>query len=163
MFTSVICSGMLYPNIGIELPNGITEIDVSAKITAIMGAARNSGLYTCGGVRSSLNRNLIPSAAGCNNPNGPTRVGPHRFCMWPTTLRSSHTVYATAVSRIISSTSDLTTETIMKSQIGKLLLPLLSRNFSAGIPASVGSYFLQFNFVTLQHRLQRARITAKSA
>ena len=36
----------------------MTEIDVSAKTTAISGAAMNSGLYTCGGVRSSLKRNF---------------------------------------------------------------------------------------------------------
>ena len=61
MFTSVICSGMLYGQLRRHpngtagsgdgewpereaLPNGITEIEVSAKITAIIGAARNSGL-----------------------------------------------------------------------------------------------------------------------
>ena len=59
-----------------RIPKGITAIEVSAKITAIIGAAIYSGLYTYGGVRSSFNRNLAPSASGCSNPNGPTRVGP---------------------------------------------------------------------------------------
>ena len=44
MFTSVICSGIFVPPIVIEFPNGITAIEVSAKISAIIGAARNSGL-----------------------------------------------------------------------------------------------------------------------
>ena len=42
----------------------------------------------------------MPSASGCSRPNGPTREGPQRFCMRPSTLRSSSTVYATAVSVI---------------------------------------------------------------
>ena len=92
MLTSVICSGMCRLPIVIQLPTGITAIEVRAHMTAIIGAAIYSGLYTCGGVRSSLNRNFTPSASGCSKPNGPTRVGPHRFCMWPTTLRSSQTV-----------------------------------------------------------------------
>src|SRR5260370_24088453 len=93
---------------------GITAIEVRAKITAINGAAIYSGLYTCGGVRSSLKRNLMPSAAGCSSPNGPTRVGPQRFCMCPTTFRSNHTVYATAVSSTNRVSADLITETRMK-------------------------------------------------
>src|SRR4030081_1284343 len=56
----------------------------------------------------------MPSAAGCSNPNGPTRVGPQRFCMCPTTFRSNQTVYATAVSRTKSVSADLITETRMK-------------------------------------------------
>ena len=44
MFTSVTCSGMLYPAIVIELPKGMTAIEVRAKVNAIIGAARNSGL-----------------------------------------------------------------------------------------------------------------------
>src|SRR5579864_3736070 len=109
----------------IQLPNGITAIEVIAKITAIIGAAMYRGLYTCGGVRSSLNKNLMPSAAGCNSPNGPTRVGPQRFCMRPTTLRSSQTVYATAVSSTNSRIADLIVDARMKSQIGNAVLPLV--------------------------------------
>ena len=75
MLTSVICSGMCMPPIVIQLPIGITAIEVSAKITAMIGAAIYSGLYTCGGVRSSLKRNLTPSASGCSSPNGPDTRG----------------------------------------------------------------------------------------
>jgi hypothetical protein len=35
--------------------------------------------------------------------------------MWPTTLRSSHTVYATAVSSTIRTITDLITDTSMKA------------------------------------------------
>src|SRR5207248_3164838 len=118
MFTSVIWSGVYIFPMLTQLPNGITAIDVTAKITAIMGAAMYSGLFTCGGVRSSLKRNFTPSAAGCSSPNGPTRVGPHRFCICPTTLRSSQTVYATAVSSTNKISAILITETMMKVVIG---------------------------------------------
>ena len=43
----------------IELPNGITAIDSDERnTTAIIGAAMYSGLYTYGGVRSSLKDEL---------------------------------------------------------------------------------------------------------
>src|SRR5579871_1256985 len=97
-----------------QLPKGTTAIEVSAKINASIGAAMYNGLYTCGGVRSSLKINFKPSASGCSKPNGPTRVGPQRFWMWPTTFRSSQTVYATPVSRTPMVITILTTETRMK-------------------------------------------------
>ncbi len=56
---------------------------------------------------SSLKINFKPSASGCQMPNGPTRDGPQRFCMWATTLRSSNVVYATAVSSTKTASSDL--------------------------------------------------------
>ena len=62
---------------------------------------------------SSLKINFKPSASGCQMPNGPTRDGPHRFCMWPTTLRSSSVVYATAVSSTKSASAILISETRM--------------------------------------------------
>src|SRR5947207_10309381 len=114
MFTSVICSGVRMLPMVTELPIGITDIDVRAKMTASMGAAMYSSLYTWGGIRSSLKRNFAPSARGCKRPNGPTRVGPQRFWMCPTTFRSSHTLYATAVSSTNSAITVLITETMMK-------------------------------------------------
>src|SRR5260370_11506582 len=71
IFTSVTCSGILYPAIVIELPMGITAIEVRAKITAINGAAIYSGLYTCGGGETSLKRKLMTSAARGGQPKRP--------------------------------------------------------------------------------------------
>src|ERR1700735_4146629 len=116
-------------------------------MTAISGAARNSGLYTCGGVKSSLNRNFRPSAAGCSRPKGPTREGPQRFCMWPTTLRSSQTVYSTAVSSRTRTIADLITDARMKIQIGNATPGFLS-----------GS-----NNVSFKHKLQIAASRSQSA
>ena len=39
MFTSTISSGVWIPNTVIQLPTGMSEIEVSAKINAIIGAA----------------------------------------------------------------------------------------------------------------------------
>src|SRR5215467_3663435 len=73
------------------------------------------GLYTYGGVRSSLRMNFSPSANGCSNPNGPTRVGPHRFWMCAETLRSSQTLYATTVSSTKITPTDLISETTINA------------------------------------------------
>ena len=88
----VICREVVWPAMLMVLPNGMMEIETSASTTDKNGARIKRDLCTCGGVRSSFRMNLMPSASGCKSPNGPTRVGPHRFCMRPTTLRSSHTV-----------------------------------------------------------------------
>ena len=40
------------------------------------------------GWMSSLNASFNPSARDCSNPKGPTRLGPGRCCMRPTTRRS---------------------------------------------------------------------------
>src|SRR5208282_3780398 len=113
ILTSVISSGVWIPKTVIQLPMGMTEIEVSAKINAIIGAAMYSGLNTCGGVRSSLKINLAPSASGCSRPKGPTRVGPQRFWICADTLRSSQTLYATAVSRTPTTATDLMIEMMM--------------------------------------------------
>src|SRR6266446_5884946 len=54
--------------------------------------------------------NLTPSASGCKSPKGPTRVGPQRFWIRADTLRSSQTLYATAVSRTKTTATDLISE-----------------------------------------------------
>src|SRR4051812_43266973 len=61
--------------------------------------------------------NLIPSASGCSRPNGPTLVGPQRFWIRADTFRSSHTLYATAVSSTKTTAADLTTEMMAKVRI----------------------------------------------
>ena len=44
------------------------------------------------GMMSSLKISLTPSAAGCNNPHGPTRLGPLRCCRRAISTRSSSVV-----------------------------------------------------------------------
>ena len=92
IFTSVICSGVWIEPSEIHGPMGMTAIEVSAVISAMTGANKYKGLLAKGGVTSSLKINFKPSASGCQMPNGPTRDGPQRFCMWATTLRSSSVV-----------------------------------------------------------------------
>ena len=92
MFTSVICSGVWIEPTEIHGPMGMTAMEVSAVTSAITGANKYKGLLAKGGVTSSLKMNFKPSANGCQTPNGPTRDGPQRFCMWPTTLRSNSVV-----------------------------------------------------------------------
>ena len=46
----------------------------------------------------SLNSSFTPSATVCRIPKGPARLGPMRFCMSATTLRSIHTSTSTTVS-----------------------------------------------------------------
>src|SRR5712671_3523494 len=114
MFRSVIWSWVVIGPIVIEFPNGITEIAVIANTTAMIGEAIYNVLYTYGCVRSSLKMNLTPSASGCNRPKGPTFVGPQRFWIRADTLRSSQTLYATAVSRTKITAADLMIEMIAK-------------------------------------------------
>ena len=86
---------------------------VSAMVNDRIGASRYKGLFTKGGVMSSLKINFKPSASGCQMPNGPTREGPQRFCMCATTLRSANVVYATPVSRTNTAITILISDTRM--------------------------------------------------
>src|SRR5215212_2136842 len=52
---------------------------------------------------------LIRSAIGCSRPNGPARFGPYRSCMRPSSLRSSHVVYAKASITRFTISADLIT------------------------------------------------------
>ena len=69
-------------------PKGITANMLSAAKIAIIGAMTNSGLSAAAGMRSSLVKDLMPSAMGCKSPKGPTLLGPGRTCTWPSTFRS---------------------------------------------------------------------------
>ena len=63
---------------------------------------------------SSLKASLTPSASDCRAPHGPTRFGPMRFCMRPTTLRSK-----TIENSVMTTRNTKTPSTLMSvSQIG---------------------------------------------
>src|ERR1700691_2120083 len=53
-------------------PKGISAMVVSASDNAKNGASTYRNLSAPGGVTSSLERNLTPSASGCSNPCAPT-------------------------------------------------------------------------------------------
>jgi len=81
----------------IVFPNGMTEIDVSAEDDGNQRSRHEERLVDVRGSQVFLEQELQSVGRRLQQANGPTRVGPQRFCMWPTTLRSSQTVYATAV------------------------------------------------------------------
>ncbi len=80
---------MWCPNSDTVGPNGITENARNAGIAERIGARKYTGLSASSGMTSSLKASFIPSASDCSVPHGPTRFGPMRFCMRPTTLRSN--------------------------------------------------------------------------
>ena len=80
---------MWWPNSDTCGPNGITEKARKAGIADRIGARKYTGLSASSGMTSSLKASLTPSASDCSVPHGPTRFGPMRFCMRPTTLRSN--------------------------------------------------------------------------
>jgi len=55
---------------------GTTTKDINTVMTRTPGAMTKIGLSANGGIQSSLKNNLITSATGWSNPNGPTRFGP---------------------------------------------------------------------------------------
>ena len=66
------------------------------------------------GMISSLKASFIPSASDCNVPHGPTRFGPIRFCIRPTTLRSN-----TIENSVMTTRNTKTPITLMRTnQIG---------------------------------------------
>ena len=87
-------------------PSGITDQTRNAGTTASSGARRNTHLSAWEGSRSSLKNSFMPSARVCSNPFGPALLGPIRFCMPATTLRSNQTmnIVPTSASTKITST-----------------------------------------------------------
>src|SRR5256714_933748 len=78
--------------------SGTTEKARKAGSTDRYGASRKTGRSAESGIDCSLKNNLMPSASDWSNPNGPARLGPIRFCMSATTLRSSQIVISTVTS-----------------------------------------------------------------
>lgn len=60
---------------------GIGAHSIMARVSANTGAAKNRNGEEVDGRMGSLINNLTPSAIGCNNPKGPTTLGPFRSCM----------------------------------------------------------------------------------
>ena len=75
------------------------------------------------GIRSSLKKNLMPSASVWRMPNGPARFGPMRFCMSLTSLRSNQIISIVATS---SSTKTMTTLPITISTTDRSIGPIRS-------------------------------------
>jgi len=67
---------------------GTTAQAASAGAMAITGPTKNSALLAPVGTSTSLKNSFMPSAMGCSNPHGPTRLGPMRTCIQPMILRS---------------------------------------------------------------------------
>lgn len=70
---------------------------VSARVSAMIGDSVNRMGDESVGFVGSFRISLIPSAIGCRIPNGPTRFGPFRSCMYPSNFRSSKVRKATAI------------------------------------------------------------------
>lgn len=64
---------------GVGRGNGVHII--KARVRAEVGARINKICEDVEGRIGSLINNFTPSAIGCNNPNGPTMLGPLRCCI----------------------------------------------------------------------------------
>lgn len=69
---------------------------VSARVNAMIGESVNRIGDESVGFVGSFRMSLMPSAIGCSRPNGPTKLGPFRSCMYPSSFRSSRVRKATA-------------------------------------------------------------------
>lgn len=76
---------------------GIGAQVVSARVNAMIGERVNRIGDESVGFVGSFRISLIPSAIGCNRPIGPTRFGPFRNCIYPSSFRSSRVRKATAI------------------------------------------------------------------
>src|SRR5216683_1125769 len=108
--TPMLMSAIQYVTL-YQRPMGITAHDRNAAATAMQGATMKRTCSVFAGTMLSLNASLMPSAASCISPNGPTRFGPGRRWMRPRATRSNHTVYAVAVSTTKSKAVIATTTT----------------------------------------------------
>ena len=75
-------------------PMGSTAKPMNTATTSTSGARKCTAASALSGTISSLVSDLIPSATGCRIPSQPTRLGPIRFCMRASPLRSKTVVSA---------------------------------------------------------------------
>jgi hypothetical protein len=68
--------------------HGITAPTHSAGMNDMHGARKKRARFAVRGSVSSFRMFLMPSAMGCSQPPGPTRLGPRRFCIHAETFRS---------------------------------------------------------------------------
>lgn len=76
---------------------GIGAQVVNARVSAMIGESVNRIGDESVGFVGSFRMSLMPSAIGCSRPSGPTRFGPFRSCMYPSSFRSSRVRKATAI------------------------------------------------------------------
>src|SRR3990172_5176393 len=74
---------------------GTATNTMSAGMKIMNTASSNATKSAVAGRRSSFVSSLNVSAIGCSSPNGPVRVGPSRYCIRATILRSYHVAYIT--------------------------------------------------------------------
>src|SRR3990172_9244463 len=72
----------------IPWPKGNTANTTIVGMKMMTGPSQNSSLSALRVVMGSFSSSLKASAIGCRMPVGPTRLGPIRFCISPTTRRS---------------------------------------------------------------------------
>ena len=77
--------------------------------TTRQGASRNAQRTASRGITSSLTRSFTTSAIGCSRPHGPTRLGPMRNWMKPSTLRSMRIIAVTSGSTRMNITTRILT------------------------------------------------------
>ena len=61
---------------------------IAVRLARALGPRRVRPMLAALGLMSSLVKSLSASAIGCSRPKGPTRLGPMRTCMKPSSLRS---------------------------------------------------------------------------
>ena len=114
-------------------PNGITENATKAGIVEMTGAMKYTRLSAITGMMSSLNASLSPSARLCSQPLGPTRLGPGRCCMRPTTLRSQLIMKRVSTTPSANSADDLDDDQPQRV-VGEQLLRVREPAVRLGLP-----------------------------
>lgn len=76
---------------------GIGAQEIRARDRAMIGESVNRIGDERVGLVVSFVISFRPSAMGCSSPRGPTRLGPLRSCMYPSSFRSKRVRNATAM------------------------------------------------------------------
>lgn len=76
---------------------GMGAQEIKAKVRAMMGDSVNRMGDESVGFVVSFVISFRPSAMGCSRPRGPTKFGPFRSCIYPSSFRSKRVRNATAM------------------------------------------------------------------